>query len=1385
MKRRRPQLEDYTVGWVCALSVELAAAQTMLDEEYEGLARDANDANLYMFGRVGNHNVIIVCLPEGQVGIGPAAGVVVEMKMKFTSIEFILMVGIGGGVPSTGSDVRLGDVVVSIPTMEHGGVVQYDSGKATPSGFQRTGFLSAPPAVLLSAVVRVRSNHFNRKNNLSRFLSTFNHLPEFASHNAGPDLLFESTYNHIGGSTCERCCKGRLIRRISREGQEVVVHYGTVASGNKVIRNGVTRDSISSELGGVLCFEMEAAGLMNHFPSIVIRGICDYADSHKNKKWQHYAASTAAAYAKEILSVIPTVETHTVSCVTPETFQFFIDNIDSNQFLSILPTANQEEYISKNQVIDCDQPKFHWIFRNMDFRQWNTASCSEDGLDGQLQSFKGKFSLDRETLYKASSDKHWAALKEVLDYQKGQELSIIIDGLEHIQLKRDEFIRGIHSFVEFLRLRVSKVKVLLTSRPDDDIREIFNGFPCIEYDKERKECLSSLSFDNTRFSKVSKEHKGSCEWLWTHTQCRECYREGDLQRNHHNMLRSILFDILYNDPAFFYHHFQTEYRVQCHCELHVDWDYESLKTLVRSIQDYSSAKRFYLVIDAVDESEDSDRRNILNLFFEICSKTKSCIVKIFISSRPAGQLDLLRGKFHNFIRLQDETKSDISSFARSFLDGLNLTYRFAQSIEYIVENAQGVFLWVKLVGEELLTYEEEGYCEDEIFEFLKRLPTELKDFYKHMLGKMGRKDSDLRDGINMFHFVLFAKRPLTVDELLHAISILDNLDARLISADDSFYRHIPSERRIIYCGGNFLEIKPHRDTHTASADSRALGTKRCVQSGTVQVMHQTVREFFLDPGGCVSNSDFRMCEKDAHMCICMTCIKYLIHCAANATRAERLPDIKSWTSKHFDLYTQYLDEIPLAIYALCYLTHHIDACHQDANVSSITSQFIDKLTCNPAVYLLEEWVISSLNKVLVSATERVAARNFRNRVFRAAVRTSLFIATEILLILGVDVDVKDREGRAPLSRAAESGHEAITKLLLEKGANLESKSDDDRTPLSWASENGHEAVVKLLLEQGADLEPRGRNYGRSPLSRAAEKGHEAVVALLLEKKADVESKSNTGRTPLSLAAGNGHEVVVKLLLKKSVNVESKDDYYGRTPLLWATDKGHETVVKLLLEQGATLEPRDRCNDQTPLLLAAGNGHEAVVKLLLDKGANIESKDRRNGRTPLSWAAGNGHEAVVRLLLEKDADLESQSSNGLTPLLWAAESGHEAMVKLLLKDVAYLESKDKYYNQTPLSWAAESGREAVVKLLLEIGADLESVSSSNRTPLSLAAANGHEAVVKLLLEKGADLESEDRYYRRTPLSWATESGHEAVVKLLLTKRTNLKSNLITETVQDSL
>lgn len=301
------------------MPIELTAAQEMLDEEHGDLPQDSDDANAYTLGRVGEHNVVIACLPAGQTGTNSAAAVAMQMKSTFRAIRFGLMVGIGGGVPSTEADIRLGDIVVSQPGKGHGGVIQYDFGTSTPSGFEQTGFLNTPPRILLTALSKLRANHDRGKSDFLVHVSKLDRLPKFGRDQAGDDILFEADYKHVGGSNCTSCDNAKKLKREIRTVDTPKAHYGMIASGNQVMRDGATRDQISSKFREVLCFEMEAAGLMNSFPCLVIRGICDYADSHKNKRWQPYAAGTAAAYAKELLLVIPAadvVKTQTVDEAT-------------------------------------------------------------------------------------------------------------------------------------------------------------------------------------------------------------------------------------------------------------------------------------------------------------------------------------------------------------------------------------------------------------------------------------------------------------------------------------------------------------------------------------------------------------------------------------------------------------------------------------------------------------------------------------------------------------------------------------------------------------------------------------------------------------------------------------------------------------------------------------------------------------------------------------------------------------------------------------------------------------------------------------------------------------------------------------------------------------
>ena len=303
--------DDYTVAYICPMGVELAPVEAMLDEIHQSLPT-SRDGNSYTLGRMGEHNVVIAVMPE--IGNNSAAIVATQLLNDFTSIRFSLLVGIGGGIPGDDEDdIRLGDVVVSKPTATFGGVVQFDRGKVLPSGqFERTGTLKKPPAVLMANVQKLEAQHRRIGNQISTYLfkmlKRFPYMKdEYDYQGTEHDQLFKATYNHKGGKTCRRCDQSKVVERALRKKSEPRIHYGTIGSANQVIKDSETRDKLRTDLG-ILCVEMEAAGLMDEFSCLVVRGICDYADSHRNKRWQPYAAATAAAYAKELLSIIPAQE---------------------------------------------------------------------------------------------------------------------------------------------------------------------------------------------------------------------------------------------------------------------------------------------------------------------------------------------------------------------------------------------------------------------------------------------------------------------------------------------------------------------------------------------------------------------------------------------------------------------------------------------------------------------------------------------------------------------------------------------------------------------------------------------------------------------------------------------------------------------------------------------------------------------------------------------------------------------------------------------------------------------------------------------------------------------------------------------------------------------
>ncbi|KAI4754836.1 purine and uridine phosphorylase [Aureobasidium sp. EXF-3400] len=302
-------LEHIQIGWISALPIEALLAEIMLDEPIEqAIALPPNDNNIYTYGRIkiagshASHIVAIAQLPLSTTGRASAATVANNMRRTFPNLKFGIMVGIAGGVWTTEVDVRLGDIVVGVPDDGGPGIIQYDHGKAIQEReFILKGTLNKAPDLLRSAAGLLQRKHMRKPGEYVSLLD--NEEVKRLAPRPDVDNLFSAAYLHHGGKSCEGCDKSQLRDRSHRTDLAPKVHYGAIASGDQVVKDAILAEKIQKR-HNIMCFEMEAAGL-DAFPCLVIRGISDYADTHKNDDWHAYAAGTAAAYAKELLSVVP------------------------------------------------------------------------------------------------------------------------------------------------------------------------------------------------------------------------------------------------------------------------------------------------------------------------------------------------------------------------------------------------------------------------------------------------------------------------------------------------------------------------------------------------------------------------------------------------------------------------------------------------------------------------------------------------------------------------------------------------------------------------------------------------------------------------------------------------------------------------------------------------------------------------------------------------------------------------------------------------------------------------------------------------------------------------------------------------------------------------
>ncbi|KAF4331614.1 nucleoside phosphorylase domain protein, partial [Fusarium beomiforme] len=1368
-----PCIEDYTIGWICALQEEYEAACRMLDDEFEGPeTSDANDNNTYVFGRISEHKVVIGCLPDGRYGISSAAVVARDMVRSFPSLRFALMVGIGGGAPTPDRDIRLGDVVVSVPQGRLGGVIQYDFGKRLPDGrFLLTGQMNSPPEVLLGVIPEMRRRHNDprKPDRILEHLRLIDDMPEYKR--PAEDRLYRANYEHKGGITCASCATNGLEQRPLRETkQAVTVHYGIIASANSVMKNAEERDKYARDPElNILCFEMEAAGLMNNFPCLVIRGICDYSDSHKNDEWHKFAALVAAAYARELLHVLKPQKVTVLPSWVGNVERILADlqkeisatsgktdtiihhqrTQEARDILDWLTPVNygsqQSDYFGRRQP-----GTGRWLLDTVEFRTWRDT-CGQTlfcpGIPGAGKTILTSIVVDNlETLFGMHSDVGIAYIyynfrrqdeqtaKEVLASllkQLVQSLPTFPESVKslydkHMDKRSRPSLEEVSSTLHSTTSLYSRVFVLIDALDE-----------CRTYDDSRATFLAEIFKLPVNIFATSRLIPNIMESFKDSITLEIRARDEDVRTYVHNHISRL--------PASIRHSPELQEEV------------------ISGIID--SVGGVFLLAQLCLES--------------LIGKTSVKAVRSALTKLPSGS-NAYDHAYETAMERIERQVPDHRDLAKQVLSWITCAKRQLSTVE--LQHALAVEVGTTELDKDALPEIEEMVLVcvglvtiDEQSKIIRLVHYTTQQYFDKNREKwFTNAEADITTTcVTYMSFDVFESGFCHEDKGLKERMRLNPFYHYSAHHWGDHARESPTLCQEVI---DFLES----DTKVESSFQALMAEKTWIPR-KVTGLHLAAY-FGIRDGIQILTRRNAMDRRDSH---------------------GRTP--LSWAA---DLmaYIGIRDGIQI-------LTRRNAMDRRDTDGRT------------PLSWAAERGHEDIVELLLGTGKVDVDAKDWHGRTpLSWAAGLGREDIVKLLLDTGkVDVDAKDQSGRTPLSWAAYAGSGAIVKLLLDTGkVDIDGQDKNGWTPLSWAAGQGREDIVKLLLDTGkVDVDAKDQS-GQTPLSWAAQAGSTAIVKLLLDTgKVDINVR-DTDYGPYGYEE-RLHEFHAQMFFNRGkIDMNARDTRYGQTPLFWAADRGHKAIVKLLLDTGkADVDAKDGCG-RTPLLGAAGRGHEATVKLLLDTGkVNLNAEDV-SGRTPLSWAAQERHSAIVKLLLDTgQVDVDAEDQSGRTPLSWAVQERHwfmcgilggmlnkyiqdedGAVVKLLLDTGKVdVDAKDQS-GRTPLSWAAGRGRVDIVKLLLDTGQvnidsqdkdgktplwwaafewrddiaellldtgniDVDAKDGCGQTPLLGAAGRGHEATVKLLLDTGkANVNARDTKDGWTPLLWAAKQGHKAIVKLLL-------------------
>ncbi|KAE9566313.1 hypothetical protein CGMCC3_g17528 [Colletotrichum fructicola] len=306
----RRRAEDVRIAVICALPREYDAVILAFDEIWsdEDTREPALSRHNHTLGRIGIHHVVLALLPN--MGKACAANEVVWLRSEYAGLEVAFLTGICGAVPKPGTEneILLGDVVIG-KSIVHLSRLSKDvrTFLATYETHHGRDDLQQRITKILAQIQQVA---------IAKDRHCYNRPA------AQDDILYEPNYLHKhrdqsdcvchGWAACDGAIKASCKqlkcdvrhqvsrKRLESKGPELRIHIGRIGSGDTVMKSGKHRDRVAAE-HGIIAFEMEGAGVWEEIPCIIVKGVCDYADSHKNKSWQDFAAAMAASATKALL----------------------------------------------------------------------------------------------------------------------------------------------------------------------------------------------------------------------------------------------------------------------------------------------------------------------------------------------------------------------------------------------------------------------------------------------------------------------------------------------------------------------------------------------------------------------------------------------------------------------------------------------------------------------------------------------------------------------------------------------------------------------------------------------------------------------------------------------------------------------------------------------------------------------------------------------------------------------------------------------------------------------------------------------------------------------------------------------------------------------------